>query len=249
MTKLLISVRHADEALIAAQHGADIVDVKEPRHGSLGFAGPDVICDVVRALRRRSKNDARVAVPISIAMGELENSAHDLTAHARLPEDVWSEICYAKVGCRDCSTERWWLRWQTWRRWLPPHVIPVAVAYADHVAARSPLPEDVLKVAIAGGANGFLLDTFGKKSSHLFDFFSASRLDSLIHCARHSLPIVAVAGSLRGPDLFRVLSSNPPIVGIRGAACEGGRDGAISAVRVRRLADALREIRRAKTVS
>ncbi|MFM7835691.1 MAG: (5-formylfuran-3-yl)methyl phosphate synthase, partial [Planctomycetaceae bacterium] len=34
--RLLVSVRSADEAVVAATGGADIIDIKEPRHGSLG---------------------------------------------------------------------------------------------------------------------------------------------------------------------------------------------------------------------
>ena len=39
MAKLLVSVRSADEAEVALEGGADIIDVKEPLHGSLGWAG------------------------------------------------------------------------------------------------------------------------------------------------------------------------------------------------------------------
>ena len=43
MTKLLVSVRDADEARDALSVGVDLLDVKEPDQGSLGRAADDVI--------------------------------------------------------------------------------------------------------------------------------------------------------------------------------------------------------------
>ena len=36
MTRLLVSVRSVDEALVAAAGGADFIDLKEPSQGALG---------------------------------------------------------------------------------------------------------------------------------------------------------------------------------------------------------------------
>ena len=41
MTGLLVSVRDADEAEAALRGGAALIDVKEPRHGSLGRASAE----------------------------------------------------------------------------------------------------------------------------------------------------------------------------------------------------------------
>ena len=199
--KLLVSVRDADEALIAAKHGAEIVDVKEPRHGALGFAATEgdwrgrVRRCVTKAMQQ---TPASVDVPISIAMGDLV----DVAPTSAACRDSCRKKCGAKFvtpkwGAEIARTERWPARWEAWRSALPPHLRTVAVAYADDAVARSPLAEDVLERAIVGGAAGLLLDTFAKKSSHLFDFFSASRLDSLIQRAQRFQLLVAVAGSLR----------------------------------------------------
>ncbi len=42
MTKLLVSVRSVDEAEMVLEAGVDLIDVKEPRSGSLGAALPEV---------------------------------------------------------------------------------------------------------------------------------------------------------------------------------------------------------------
>ena len=63
MTRLLVSVRDASEALAALAGGADIIDVKEPTRGSLGMADGDAVAGVVEAVGER--------VPVSAALGEL----------------------------------------------------------------------------------------------------------------------------------------------------------------------------------
>ena len=40
---LLVSVRCADEVLLPLMGGAEIIDVKEPLHGSLGMASPETL--------------------------------------------------------------------------------------------------------------------------------------------------------------------------------------------------------------
>src|SRR5689334_5707919 len=65
---LMASVRDAHEATVALREGADILDVKDPRHGSLGAPPPAVLREV-KALRDRSAADGR-AVPVSAALGD-----------------------------------------------------------------------------------------------------------------------------------------------------------------------------------
>ncbi|MET0208713.1 MAG: (5-formylfuran-3-yl)methyl phosphate synthase, partial [Burkholderiaceae bacterium] len=51
--KLLVSVRDEHEALIAAESGADLIDMKEPRAGALGALPFDAVERIVAVLRRR----------------------------------------------------------------------------------------------------------------------------------------------------------------------------------------------------
>ena len=65
---------------------------------------------------------------------------------------------------------------------------------------------------------------------HPSDWIALARLHELT---------VAVAGSLRIGDFPIVADAGADIVGVRGAACDTGRDGRVSAARVRALSDAL----------
>src|SRR5262249_9212260 len=63
MTLLLASVTGPDEAEIAERHGADIIDLKDPRRGAFGAVAPAVVSAAVAALARRR--------PVSAVAGEL----------------------------------------------------------------------------------------------------------------------------------------------------------------------------------
>src|SRR5436309_16136851 len=60
---LLVSVRSSEEAIAALEGGADIIDVKEPRRGSLGAADPGTVSEIIRVINRRA--------PVTAAFGEL----------------------------------------------------------------------------------------------------------------------------------------------------------------------------------
>ena len=81
MTALLASVRSADEAFDAAQAGAELIDLKEPRGGALGGVATSDIVRIVIALR------ARYPVrPISATIGgspARSNVVSDLAAPAK----------------------------------------------------------------------------------------------------------------------------------------------------------------------
>src|SRR5688500_3590527 len=93
-TRLLVSVRSAEEALLALAGGADLIDVKEPDRGSLGYADPAVWREVQQAVAFR--------VPMSAALGELlTDPVERLAAHA-------TGFAYAKIGLAACGNEPLW---------------------------------------------------------------------------------------------------------------------------------------------
>ncbi len=73
--RLLVSVRNADEALMAVRGGADIVDVKEPSLGSLGRASLENLQAIARMLQDpavRVSGSQNEPIPLSIALGEVQ---------------------------------------------------------------------------------------------------------------------------------------------------------------------------------
>jgi uncharacterized protein (UPF0264 family) len=232
--RLLVSVRSAAEVAAAVAGGADIVDAKEPALGSLGAVSGRVLREIAHSLP--------AGVPLSIAMGDPRNVAALETAMAALdglaptPSRVYVKIGLSAAG-DGAKALLGTLADLASRTAIRPSV--VAVAYADHAAAGAPAPKMVVRLAAATGAEGVLLDTWGKDGGDLFHHLTEPALRAWIGQARAAGLLVALAGSLSIEGVRVVAELPADIVGVRGAACIGGRGGVVSEGRVADLKAAL----------
>jgi (5-formylfuran-3-yl)methyl phosphate synthase len=223
MTGLLVSVRSAAEAETALAGGADLIDIKEPRRGSLGAATPAVWDQVRRLVAGRR--------PISAALGELTDLRIDRLAHA-------AGLSFAKVGLAGfAQCDDWAARWTRAMDMLPAGVRPVAAAYADWRLACSPAAAELLPLAARLHAPFLLLDTFDKSAGSLLDHVGIDELATLTEqAARHEMRLV-LAGSLDETAIRRLAPLRPAYFAVRGAACGGQRTQAIQLDRVKRLVE------------
>lgn len=224
MTGLLVSVRDSTEALAALNGGADVIDIKEPRAGSLGAAEVGTwhkISHVVAA-----------AKPISVALGELQDDAvFELARQA-------GGMQFAKIGLSCCKDDcDWSTRWHRAIACLPNAVASAAVIYADHVVAGSPLPEVIVQQAIEFECAAILFDTYSKTNGNLFDYLGEQQLRPLCREARRVGMKVVLAGSLRGDLVLRGLGLEPDYIAVRGAVCRGDRRAAVDQSLIKSLAD------------
>ncbi len=218
--KLLVSVRSADEAMAALRGGADLIDVKEPLNGPLGKASDHVIAHVLDVVDGRR--------PVSAAFGEwCDDSLNDLV-DPRLTFVKWGlagrrgqlAATYAAIG--KCAGSR-----------------AVLVHYADAELAKSP-SLDELRERIAGGSVPLvLIDTVQKNGRSLLDWIAPPELSALIAHLHRFGTRVAVAGSLDASVIPHLVAMRPDWIAVRGAACVGGRAGAVSEWKVAALADML----------
>jgi uncharacterized protein (UPF0264 family) len=123
------------------------------------------------------------------------------------------------------------------RHQASPHV--VIVAYADSVRAATASPDTMSRIAAECGALGVLLDTQVKDGQGLLSWMDLPALERWVERSRGAGLLTAVAGGLQLEDIGRVRVANPDVVGVRGAACDGGRDGKVDAGRVRALRERL----------
>lgn len=236
--RLLVSVRSAGEVAAAVAGGADIVDAKEPTAGSLGAVSNRVLREIARCVP--------AGVPLSIALGEPKNVAALEAAMTALhglaprPSRVYVKIGLSGAG-DGASALLAALVDLSSRMAIQPSVI--AVAYADYEAAGAPAPETVARMAAAAGADGVLLDTWAKAGGDLFHHLAEPALRAWIERARAAGLLVALAGSLSAQGVRAVAELPADIVGVRGAACIGGRAGAVSEGRVAELKAALTSLR------
>jgi uncharacterized protein (UPF0264 family) len=225
MTALLASVRSVDEALDAAQAGADVIDLKEPRAGALGGVATDDIKRIVRALR------ARYAVrPISATIGDLPNDALDEMT-SRVLDVASSGVDYVKVGVAPGPRAAACLRHLAS---LPATVVPVLLA--DDGIERS-----LVTLAAQLGFVALVFDTAKKDGRTLFDCVDTATLAPCLSQARSRGMMTALAGSLGWRDLERIRALAPDIAGLRGALCDerDGRTGRLDAFRVSQWSRAL----------
>jgi hypothetical protein len=233
--RLLVSVRAGDEVAAALAGGADIIDAKEPARGSLGPVSPEVLLAIAVRVPE--------PVPLSVALGDFTepDAVRLAVAGAKVPvrraptyvklgfagersEAAVTSLVAATIDAASATVAR-------------PIVVPVA--YADHENAGSAAPEDVLRAAIAAGARAFLMDTWMKNGRGLLEWIPLERLRRMSADARSAGMLLAIAGSL---DLAALdhLAGIADVIGVRGAACRGGREGSVEAALVRRFHDRLR---------
>jgi uncharacterized protein (UPF0264 family) len=227
VAQLLVSVRSAEEALLALRGGASIIDVKEPDQGALGRASCAVWRDVVAAVAAEAS--------VSVALGELEEWLAG--SPPNLSEYPWAGISFRKLGLAGARTD-WKRSWRGLRTALDEPCSPswIAVIYADWQAARSPRPAEVVAEAMASAAIiGVLIDTWDKSQPAALDPSSSEWIERL----KSEGKLLALAGGLTLESIPHLAPYAPDLVAVRGAACVGGdRRAGIDPVRVARLARA-----------
>lgn len=223
---LLVSVRDATEALAALAGGADIIDVKEPSRGPLGSADRQTMAGIAEAVASKRR--------LSAALGELaEVDQH----HDRVPPKGYT---WLKAGCAGFhSARQLWSQWIAFQTQIDERSELVVAAYADHLAART-LPASQIARALHGRYGVFLIDTYAKDGRSVFDHISVEQLKLLAKEVRATNASFALAGSLGLKHIDKISAVAPDIVGIRGAACEGGRTGRICEEKVSEFRTSLR---------
>lgn len=227
--RLLISVRSVEEALIAAENGADFTDLKEPRDGALGGLPLKAIREIVAALRVQN-----LRLPISATIGDLP-----MVAVAHIVSQVQAVaacgVDYVKVGIeRDA-------RAATVIDALAgcgSTVVPVFIAdrgLDDALVARA--------CAARSGSRpvfpAIMVDTADKRTGSLFEALPPAALSRFVGTVRASGAKVGVAGALRMAHVDRLARLRPDFAGFRSAVCVADRASRLDAVRVRELSERL----------
>ena len=232
--RLLVSPMNIVEAEAALAGGADILDIKNPKEGSLGANFPWVIRSIAEL--------ARGKVPVSATIGDLEFKPG--TASLAALGAATSGAEYIKAGLLGVKTQD---QAEEMMKGIVRAVKDfdrskkvVASGYSDFSRAGCISPFLLPAAAARAGADVVMVDTAVKDGRPTFDFMSEQDLREFIDLGHAEGLDVAIAGSIGFPHLELLTRLQPDIIGVRGIVCGGDRKSAIRADLVVELRKALR---------
>jgi uncharacterized protein (UPF0264 family) len=227
--RLLVSVADAQDAAAALAGGADFIDAKDPLKGALGPVALSRFCEIRAACQAQR--------PLTAALGDavdesaIEESAREFVAAGAALVKIGfagiesagrleSLVSAAVRGAEAAAAGR-------------PDVVVVTYADADPLITLP--PSAILCSARKAGASGMLIDTADKAGPGLRTIMAPPALATWIAATHDAGLFAAVAGRLTASDLPCVRDAGADVAGVRGAACDGGRQGRVSPKRVREL--------------
>lgn len=218
MTRFLASVRDLSEADLVLEHGADIIDLKEPTGGALGAVNIPVLKQVIQQVAGRS--------PISATIGDLPIDA-DVVRDA-VSERFEAGADYVKIGLFPGRNVAGML--STLSQEIHAGHALVAVLFAD----LDPQLE-ILPLLAESGFAGVMLDTATKGSGSLCDHASGNYLTDFVKSSHELGMFCGLAGSLNRDDVSRLLPLSPDYLGFRGALCREDRTSTIDGTLIREM--------------
>lgn len=227
--QLLVSPCSVEEA--ASSLAADIIDVKNPKEGSLGANFPWVI----RAIRAMTNK------PLSAAIGDMDFRPGGAALAAFGAASAGAD--YIKVGMMFDGEERVEALTNAVVRAVKetyPEKQVVIAGYADYVRLESISPFLLPPIAADAGADVVMIDTGRKDGRGLFAFLDEEVLTRFTDQS-HELGLqTALAGSLQWSDLPTLREIHPDIIGVRGMVCGGDRNEMIRAELVEKVVRTIR---------
>lgn len=221
MTGFLASVDNLEDAITVSEHGADIIDLKDPSQGALGGLTIKSIHNIVDHLWEKSIVSATVGdldADVSLILDSIEKVAD-------------TGVDYVKVGMFSQAHIDKCL--PTFEYHARRGIKIIAVLFAD---VNFDIQQTV-KICKKAHLTGVMMDTAGKNAGSLLLHRDVNELSNFIHTAKNLGLLTGLAGSLREKDIETLLPINPDYIGFRTALCKDlkrtERISADSVIRIR----------------
>jgi len=247
--KLLVSPKDVEEAKAVIRGGADIVDVKNPKEGSLGANFPWIISSVKelveaagaeraeRAEREEGERGKGEKMKMSAAIGNFDYKPGTASLAALGAAAAGAD--YIKIGLFKIKTkeEAVDLLGAVVKavKGLDPEKKVVAAFYSDYKRINSISPFEISAIGKDVALDVAMVDTAVKDGKTTLEFLSEEELKMFVSESRALGLETALAGSLKFEDLPAVKKINPDIIGVRGMVCGGNRDESVRAELVSEL--------------
>jgi (5-formylfuran-3-yl)methyl phosphate synthase len=218
--KLLVSPINVEEAHICKHGGADIIDVKNPKEGSLGANFPWMITAVKKAVGN---------VPVSATIGDF-NYKPGTASLAALGAAVAGAM-YIKVGLFDIQTNEQALDMllnivRSVKDYDKTKKV-VASGYSDYKRIHSISPFELPVIGKQAGIDVVMMDTGIKDGRSTFEFLTEQELSEFVKMGNDNGLETALAGTIKFEDIPALKRISPDIIGVRGCVCGGDRQSSI----------------------
>jgi hypothetical protein len=220
--KLLVSPKDVEEAKAVIRGNADIVDVKNPKEGSLGANFPWVI----KAIKELVEKEGENGMEMSAAIGDFDYKPG--TASLAALGAVSSGADYVKVGLFKVKTKQEAIDLLSGVvkavKGFDPTKKVVSAFYSDHKRINSVSPFEITEIGKEVDIDVAMVDTGIKDGRSTLEFLSEEELKTFVSESRALGLDSALAGSLTFEDLPVIKAINPDILGVRGMVCGGDRN-------------------------
>lgn len=235
----LASVRDCREAQLAAALGADVIDLKEPRHGALGAVARDEQRAILAALGAKRPL-------VSATVGDLPLDVAPLAAAIRATAASGVDIVKFGVFARGTTAAEGLRALGRALRGNAPAL--VAVLPVDGLAGIGEIL-DLARRAIGDcDVAGVMLDTAAKTRGSLPELLAPAELARFVAAVRAAGRFAGLAGSLRREHIAPLAATGADLLGFRGALCAGDRTAALDPAAFRLVRERLLAARSASLV-
>jgi uncharacterized protein (UPF0264 family) len=223
-TQLLISVTSIEEAQIALENGADIIDLKEPSAGALGALPIERIQAIVAYVKSIKEAGARLT---SATIGDLPMQPNLLIA--QITKLIETGVDIIKIGF--FQTDDYQPCLDALRPLAETGTRFIAVLFAE-----TTYPKALIAAIKNAGFIGVMLDTANKNGLTLLDYYSAENRREFANYVFKLDMQLGLAGSLKLQHIDLIKDINPSYIGFRGGVCDDNqRHLALDAVKIKAI--------------
>ncbi|OIR04538.1 hypothetical protein GALL_134740 [mine drainage metagenome] len=223
MTQLLISVTSIEEAQIALENGADIIDLKDPAAGALGalpLSKIQAVVDYVNGIKLVSATIGDLPMQPDLILQQviaLVNAKVDIVKIGFFETDDYQPCLDVLLSLTQKGIKL------------------IAVLFAEHTYSTS-LIDDIKNA----GFIGVMLDTAKKNGSTLLDYYSEAQRMSFSQRILALGLSYGLAGSLRLEHVATVQKMHPTYIGFRGGVCaENRRQLSLNGAKIKEIRNVL----------
>ena len=231
--KLLVSPKDVEEAKAVIRGNADIVDVKNPKEGSLGANFPWVIMAIKELVEKERGN----GMEMSAAIGDFDYKPGTASLAALGAASAGAD--YIKIGLLKIKTRQEAIDLLTGVvkavKGFDPTKKVVSAFYSDYKRINSISPFEITEIGKEVDVDVAMVDTGIKDGRSTLEFLSEEELKTFVSESKALGLDTALAGALTFEDLPVIKEINPDILGVRGMVCGGDRKAQVRAELVTEL--------------